>query len=335
MENNYEVGYCKPPKNTQFKSGCSGNKKGRPKKNKNDIFDLIELELKGKVPLNDGQMITKEQAMCRQLVNKAASGGKDAMVLVMKTMGKRREKTTKEEFVNRLINERYLNPNDIDRFLSGDKIEIEGKRIPRAIWDFNMNSMYKGGEANSAFCTSLLLADILVYASMCMISQEAIDIAKEEFKFYEGLKAAFDLQNKSEEEKRQAIQMFEEKRGRTRPSKEVYDCACEFEEISFQGLLRKVSMWREGVMHVSEYDKREKNFFDKDNIEERTKKYSEKHSKEEVKALKDMYEEMRNNYEICMQEVFSFKYLDKALKDLEFSLDKFKPCLEWLNENKV
>ncbi|MEQ8289313.1 MAG: DUF5681 domain-containing protein [Gammaproteobacteria bacterium] len=32
---NYEVGYKKPPKHTQFKKGQSGNRKGRPKGSKN------------------------------------------------------------------------------------------------------------------------------------------------------------------------------------------------------------------------------------------------------------------------------------------------------------
>jgi hypothetical protein len=33
--NDYEVGYKKPPKHSQFKKGQSGNKKGRPKGSKN------------------------------------------------------------------------------------------------------------------------------------------------------------------------------------------------------------------------------------------------------------------------------------------------------------
>jgi hypothetical protein len=32
MSDSYEVGYGKPPKDTQFKKGSSGNPKGRPKK---------------------------------------------------------------------------------------------------------------------------------------------------------------------------------------------------------------------------------------------------------------------------------------------------------------
>ncbi len=35
VNKDYEVGYKKPPKNTQFKKGQSGNRKGRPKGSKN------------------------------------------------------------------------------------------------------------------------------------------------------------------------------------------------------------------------------------------------------------------------------------------------------------
>lgn len=38
----YEVGYGKPPKNTQFKKGQSGNKAGRPENKKKYLCDMVE-----------------------------------------------------------------------------------------------------------------------------------------------------------------------------------------------------------------------------------------------------------------------------------------------------
>ncbi len=72
----YSVGYGKPPKDTQFAKGQSGNPSGRPKGKKNHATIFIkaceELVLvKGK----DGtKRIMKIEAACTQLANKAAGG---------------------------------------------------------------------------------------------------------------------------------------------------------------------------------------------------------------------------------------------------------------------
>jgi hypothetical protein len=83
-EPDYEVGYGKPPKGSQFKRGTSGNPKGRPKGSHN-IATEVALALAGKVVINVGgqrKTITKREAAAIQLANKAASGDFKAISLI-------------------------------------------------------------------------------------------------------------------------------------------------------------------------------------------------------------------------------------------------------------
>lgn len=72
----YEVGYCKPPKSAQFRSGISGNPAGRPKGTKNLKTDLQE-ELSSKINVMEGGnqvTLTKQQALVKTLSTKALKG---------------------------------------------------------------------------------------------------------------------------------------------------------------------------------------------------------------------------------------------------------------------
>ena len=76
QESNYEVGFQRPPRHTQFRKGTSGNPKGRPREAKN-LAAVLEEALAEKVAIVENgrrRKITKRSAMIKQLVNKAASG---------------------------------------------------------------------------------------------------------------------------------------------------------------------------------------------------------------------------------------------------------------------
>ena len=76
MSDDYEVGYGKPPKTTQFKPGQSGNPKGRPKGTKNLRTDLSE-ELAEKITVTEGGqqlVISKQRAMVKSLMAKSIKG---------------------------------------------------------------------------------------------------------------------------------------------------------------------------------------------------------------------------------------------------------------------
>lgn len=72
----YEVGRGKPPKETQFKKGTSGNPKGRPKGSKNIRTILKEQFLKPVTVTQNGKQTTMAviAVVSARLVNKAAKG---------------------------------------------------------------------------------------------------------------------------------------------------------------------------------------------------------------------------------------------------------------------
>jgi len=85
---NYQVGYCRPPKTTRFKPGQSGNPKGRPKGSM-DTHRLIDAILNKKVSATiDGIpiRISKKQAILVRLANSAASGDLKSMQVLLPHM---------------------------------------------------------------------------------------------------------------------------------------------------------------------------------------------------------------------------------------------------------
>lgn len=79
------IGYRNPPEATRFKKGQSGNPKGRRKGSLN-VATVLAQTLREKVVVNEnGQRKTmnKLEAAIKQLVNKAASGDRNAFKLMV------------------------------------------------------------------------------------------------------------------------------------------------------------------------------------------------------------------------------------------------------------
>jgi hypothetical protein len=75
------TGYGKPPRQTRFKKGQSGNPTGRPKGTPN-LATALERALSEQVVINEGgqrRTVTKLEATVTQLVNKAMMGDHRAM----------------------------------------------------------------------------------------------------------------------------------------------------------------------------------------------------------------------------------------------------------------
>ena len=109
-KNGYQVGYGKPPKNSQFKPGQSGNPKGRPKGAKNLSTELLE-ELQEQVKVSeDGKQktISKQRAMIKSLMAKSVSQARNWFEQLSKT---------NTDTIKDIAQTEGADPGDVSRFL--------------------------------------------------------------------------------------------------------------------------------------------------------------------------------------------------------------------------
>jgi uncharacterized protein DUF5681 len=72
----YEVGYGRPPRHTQFQKGRSGNARGRPR-GARSVKGLLREELREKIAVNENgrrRKVTKVRVIVKQVVTKALRG---------------------------------------------------------------------------------------------------------------------------------------------------------------------------------------------------------------------------------------------------------------------
>lgn len=80
----YEIGYGKPPKATQFQKGTSGNASGRPKGAKN-LKAVVNDALNTKVGITEGgekRELTKIEVIMLRLTNDALRGDSRAIKMI-------------------------------------------------------------------------------------------------------------------------------------------------------------------------------------------------------------------------------------------------------------
>ena len=87
-KDDYEVGYCKPPKATQFRAGRSGNPKGRPCKPRS-LDALIDQALDATVQITENGIPKKlawREVFIKSLFNRAMKGDRWASKEILKRM---------------------------------------------------------------------------------------------------------------------------------------------------------------------------------------------------------------------------------------------------------
>ena len=84
-ERDYEVGYGKPPRDTRFKPGRSGNPRGRPNGSKNLSTLLSEALNEPVIVIENGRRrkVAKRQAIITQLVNRSAKADLKAIQILL------------------------------------------------------------------------------------------------------------------------------------------------------------------------------------------------------------------------------------------------------------
>lgn len=107
----YRVGYKKPPKHSQFKKGGSGNAKGRPKRTRNLKTDLAE-ELAEQIVVREGERtlrVSKQRAIVKSLTAKTLRGDARAAAIIL-------------SLISNLLG--LDNSSDADQPLSTDELEL-------------------------------------------------------------------------------------------------------------------------------------------------------------------------------------------------------------------
>lgn len=87
---NYQVGYKRPPVQTRFKPGQSGNPKGRPKGTPNHR-STVDKVMNEKVSVREGdkiRLVTKFEAMLQAQTNKGMKGDARGAEMVINVMAK-------------------------------------------------------------------------------------------------------------------------------------------------------------------------------------------------------------------------------------------------------
>jgi len=101
---NKDVGYKRPPQNTRFQPGQSGNPRGRPKGRKNLATELSE-ELAERISIQEGERrlkVSKQRALLKALLNKALKGDTRASAVILRLVAKSIRSDPKEALKNGL-----------------------------------------------------------------------------------------------------------------------------------------------------------------------------------------------------------------------------------------
>jgi len=309
----YEVGYGKPPKKTQFKPGQSGNPKGRTKGSKNGIFTYIQRELNSSITLTDGSRITKEQGFARQLTNKALRGDIQSQKLLFNIHQKGQRKDKAELFMGRLIKEGYVTEEMIDNFLYHNKIISSAKPCDPMKCDLNLNAMFKQIGSRKAFGGALILSDLLCTYTCLAILENLWEDISQDYAYWQGVDDA--TVNLTKEQKDTLYKTLAGEQPVQRITDEQYEHIQKVIDLVRIGAVRQFKEYIDYMAERSEYATVEWEFKRGDMLTEALKKT---HFPSEIESLNESFEYFKRVYETA-QMLPSAQQCEKYIDELGVS----------------
>jgi uncharacterized protein YerC len=326
------AGYKKPPKDSQFKKGKSGNPKGRPKgsKNKESIAESISKEFSSKINLKNGETISKMDAAIKNFSNNMLKSNKlhelsKGIDILRKIEEDNKQTKLALEFTGKIIDEKYLDEEDVSNF-------AKGKKDPKFNYPEGVHKLYhrensKHIMALDAVRKNQTLGNIYEYINKVSDINSLITQANNEMTFWshveEDILPNFNLNKK---EKSEVISILAETR--EFPKADINVLMTLYQVLSVENNNLKCYMFleRDRLIASNYYYENEQAYLERNYINEALKE-DPNFTRKELELANN---KLKNSYHTFTNEENTYKFLE--LKDV-MTDGELELLSNWLNNS--
>lgn len=329
MSNNYEVGYGRPPKETRFKAGQSGNRNGRPKGSKNkNPFDLMNKELESTLLLKDGTKITKMEALVKQFCNKASSGDFKSGKAILDMYARHEPNTLAKEFFDKLISEGYITEKNAKDYLN-DGMVLNVKKIPEAVYKLFHANINKRAWAMAVLVNMISLSNIRSIFCSSEYWGAIRELVAIEYAFWQGFDRVLDSLKISGEQRAALIKKTEQERKYKRPDDYLYDAAVKTHIFWSSWTMQHFNTIRDDSKEIAGYEEAEKQWLNGEISALVLSKAKHTKSESEINDLEDALENDRANYAAFSRAPNLISKKDLELLFTEPSIEEVDTLINW------